>query len=95
MEETLCCTSRRMIQKLSIDLDLTANSNTQIDVILDELTGDIIKATGNGRLQIHVPYNGDMTMKGRYNIENGKYDFNFQSLVKKPFEFLPGAGNFL
>lgn len=81
--------------RLSIDLDLTANEKTQIDVILDELTGDIIKATGNGRLQIHVPANGDMTMKGRYNIAKGSYDFNFQSLVKKPFELLADAGNYI
>jgi hypothetical protein len=73
---------------LSIDLDLTANNQAEIDVILDALTGDIIKATGNGRLQIKVPANGDMTMKGRYNIENGRYDFNFQSFLHKPFNLI-------
>ncbi len=81
--------------KLSIDLDLTANNKAQIDVILDELTGDIIKATGNGRLRIKVPANGDISMTGRYNIEQGKYDFNFQSLVKKPFLLLPDANNYI
>lgn len=80
---------------LTIDLDVSANNNAQIDVILDELTGDIIKATGNGRLQIHVPATGDLTMKGRYDIEGGKYDFNFQSLVKKPFELLPGTNSYI
>ncbi len=80
---------------LTIDVDVTANNKAQIDVILDELTGDIIKATGNGRLQIHMPANGDMTMKGRYNIEGGKYDFNFQSLVKKPFELMQGANSYI
>ncbi len=76
---------------LSIDLDLTANNQAQIDVILDALTGDVIKATGDGRLQIKVPANGDMTMKGRYNIESGKYDFNFQSFLRKPFELIGGS----
>ena len=76
---------------LSIDLDLTANNQAQIDVILDALTGDVIKATGNGRLQIKVPATGDMTMKGRYNIENGRYDFNFQSFLRKPFDLMPGS----
>ena len=74
---------------LSVDLDLTANNQAQIDVILDPVTGDVIRATGNGRLQIKVPATGNMTMKGRYNIERGKYDFNFQSLLKRPFELLP------
>ncbi len=76
---------------LSIDLDLTANNQAQIDVILDALTGDVIKATGNGRLQIKVPATGDLTMKGRYNIENGRYDFNFQSFLRKPFDLIAGS----
>ena len=81
--------------KLNIDLDLTATNIAQIDVILDELTGDVIKATGNGRIQINIPDNGNMTMNGRYNIDRGSYDFNFQSFIRKPFELLPDAGNFI
>lgn len=80
---------------LSIDLDLTATNQAQIDVILDEVTGDVIKATGNGRLVIKVPAGGDMTMKGRYNIESGLYDFNFQSFLRKPFMLMGDAGSYI
>lgn len=81
--------------KLSIDLDLTANNLANIDVILDELTGDVIKATGNGRLFINIPASGDMTMKGRYNIESGTYRFNFQDFLRKPFILRPNAGSYI
>lgn len=81
--------------RLNIDLDLTANNKAQIDVILDELTGDVIQATGDGRIRINVPANGNMTMNGRYNIESGKYDFNFQAFLRKPFILRKGAGNFI
>jgi len=81
--------------KLTIDLDLTANNKAQIDVILDELTGDVISATGEGRLKIHVPANGNMTMNGRYNIESGRYNFNFQSFLRKPFDLKRDAGNYI
>jgi hypothetical protein len=37
---------------LNIDLTLTATNYVTISVILDELTGDVIEATGNGRLLI-------------------------------------------
>ncbi len=80
---------------LSVDLDITANNKVQIDVILDELTGDVIKAVGNGRMRIKAGSTEPLTMKGRYNIEKGKYDFNFQSLLKKPFELLENAGNYI
>jgi len=80
---------------LSVDLDLTANNLVAIDVILDELSGDVIKATGNGRLRIRVDAKDKLDMRGRYYIEQGKYDFNFQSLIRKPFELLPGSGNYI
>ncbi len=81
--------------KLSIDLDITANTNAQIDVILDQITGDVINATGNGRIRISIPANGNMTMNGRYDIENGKYNFNFQSFLRKPFVLKENAGNYI
>ena len=81
--------------KLNVDLDLTANNKARIEVILDELTGDVISATGNGRIKINVPANGDMTMSGRYNIESGNYNFNFQSFIRKPFELRENAGNYI
>ncbi len=81
--------------KLTIDLDLTTNNKAQIDVILDELTGDVISATGNGRIKINVPPNGNMTMNGRYNIESGRYNFNFQSFLRKPFDLKNDAGNYI
>ncbi|HYK47413.1 MAG TPA: translocation/assembly module TamB domain-containing protein [Parafilimonas sp.] len=80
---------------LNIDLTLTATNYVTISVILDELTGDVIEATGNGRLLIKVPAQGDITMNGRYNIDNGNYNFNFQSLVKKPFELLPEQNSYI
>ena len=81
--------------KFNIDLDLTANNHAQIDLILDPLTGDVITATGNGRLKINVPATGSMTMNGRYNIESGKYNFNFQSFIRKPFELRKDAGSYI
>ncbi|MDE1193085.1 MAG: translocation/assembly module TamB domain-containing protein [Arachidicoccus sp.] len=85
------------LQNANIDLqlNLTANNKATINVILDPLTGDAISATGNGSLKIHVPPTGDITMKGKYNIESGKYDFSFQSLIKKPFYFQDGDDNYI
>ncbi len=80
---------------LSVDLDLTANNKVSIDVILDDLTGDVIKAVGNGRLKIHAGTSDPLTIRGRYNIDSGNYDFNFQSFIRKPFILLADAGNYI
>lgn len=47
---------------LSVDLTITANNKAQIDVILDDLTGDVIKATGNGRLRIRAGSSEPLTI---------------------------------
>ena len=80
---------------LIIDLDLKANNFARIDVILDELTGDVIRATGDGNLKIHAGTREPLTMRGRYNIESGSYVFNFQSFIKKPFILKSGVGNYI
>ena len=80
---------------LLVDLDLTANNKAQIDVILDDVSGDIIKANGSGRLKIKSGTTEPLTIRGRYNIDRGNYDFSFQSLIKKPFELIPNKGNYI
>ncbi|RFM25568.1 translocation/assembly module TamB domain-containing protein [Deminuibacter soli] len=81
--------------KLSIDLDLAANRMAAINVILDDQTGEVIRARGAGRMSISIPATGNMTMKGRYNIERGSYNFNFQSIIRKPFTLDEGDGNYI
>ncbi len=79
---------------LTVDLDVTANSKVNIDVILDELTGDVVKARGSGRLRILAGSTIPLSIKGRYNIDFGRYDFNFQSFIRKPFDMLD-ADNYI
>lgn len=80
---------------LLTDIDITANNKVKIDVILDELSGDVIKATGDGRLKIRAGTTEPLTIKGRYNIDQGNYDFNFQSFIRKPFVLKSGSGNYI
>ncbi len=80
---------------LTVDLDITANNNVMIDVILDDLTGDVIKAVGNGELKIRAGTTEPLDIRGRYNIDYGSYVFNFQGFVRKPFVLLPDAGNYI
>lgn len=80
---------------LGVDLDITANNKVSIDVILDDLSGDVIKAVGNGRLRIHSGTSDPLTIRGRYNIDKGNYDFNFQSFIRKPFILLEDVGNYI
>ncbi len=80
---------------LSVTLDVTANNYINMYVILDELTGDVIQAVGHGNLKMKAASDGDFSITGRYDIDRGNYNFNFQSLLRKPFTLRPNAGNYI
>lgn len=74
-----------------VNMNLTANPSCQIDVILDESTGDIIKGQGNGSINIRVGNNEPLSIRGRYELTKGEYTFNFQTFLKKPFVLNRGS----
>lgn len=79
---------------LTVSLDITANNKATVYMIIDEMTGDIIQARGNGNLKMKVGTNENFTMNGRYEIESGYYNFNFQA-GRKTFKLMPDHNNYI
>lgn len=82
--------SARQETNIKVDIAITANPFAKIDVILDETTGDIIKAEGRGKLNISAGTNEPLTIRGRYDVTEGEYTFNFQTFLKTPFTLQKG-----
>ncbi|MGN6249273.1 MAG: translocation/assembly module TamB domain-containing protein [Ginsengibacter sp.] len=80
----------RQSTNIKVNMSLTANPLAKIDVILDETTGDVIKAQGSGKLNITAGTTEPLTIRGRYNVEQGEYTFNFQTFLKTPFTLQQG-----
>jgi hypothetical protein len=76
---------------ISVDMELTANPSCKIDVILDEVTGDVIKGQGNGLLKIKVGTKEPVSLSGRYDITEGEYKFIFQTFLQKYFTIKKGS----
>lgn len=83
------------ITNIIYDVDLTANSRVNVKVVLDELTGDEIKGKGNGTLKIRSGTSEPLSLRGRFDIDEGNYLFTFQSFFKKPFVLKKGENNFI
>ncbi|HEY1869736.1 MAG TPA: translocation/assembly module TamB domain-containing protein, partial [Chitinophagaceae bacterium] len=81
--------------KSTFDIDLTADPHTTVEVILDEVTGDVVKGRGRGTLSIHSATGEPLTLNGNYNIEDGSYLFTFQSFFKRPFQLRKEGNNFI
>ena len=74
-------------------MNLKANPACKIDIILDESTKDIIQGRGEGLLNIRVGTTEPLSIRGRYDITDGQYTFNFQTLFKKYFTIKRGSIN--
>ena len=82
--------SARTESNIKVDMELNANPYAKIDVILDEITGDVIKAQGSGKLNITVGSKEPLSIRGRYDVTAGQYTFNFQTFLKTPFNLQQG-----
>lgn len=80
---------------LTYDVRMTATPMLNMQVILDELTGDNIRGRGTGTLDIHSGTSAPLTISGRINIDEGNYLYTFQSVLKKPFILRKGANNYI
>ena len=81
--------------KMTFDIDLTADPHTTIEVILDEVTGDVVNAKGRGSLNIHSATGEPLSLNGNYDIQEGSYLFTFQSFFKRPFQLRKEGNNFI
>jgi hypothetical protein len=77
------------------DVEVTATPLVTVKVVLDELTGDEIKGRGTGTLKMRSGTSEPLSLRGRFDIEEGDYLFTFQSFFKKPFVLKKGETNYI
>jgi hypothetical protein len=80
---------------LTYDINLTANPLVNVEVILDEVTGDVIRGSGNGNLRLRAGTSEPLSIRGRFELEEGSYEYTFQSFFKKPFVLRKGGNNYI
>lgn len=86
---------KNTIANVKYDLDVTANPHVLMKFVLDDLTGDEIKGRGSGKLNLKAGTSDALELNGRFDIEEGEYNFTFQSFFKKPFIIRKGSENFI
>ena len=77
---------------MDINLALNVQPTTNVQLLIDPAMGDIIKARGEGMLNLHInPKTNIFEMYGDYTITDGSYRFNLMNLVSKPFTIENGS----
>lgn len=75
----------------SLDLNLEATPDAEVQLIFDEKSGDIIKARGEGNLNMKINSKGKFDMYGDYVLSTGDYLFTLENFVTKKFEIQKGS----
>ena len=76
----------------NISLQMRANPDAQINLIMDPVSGDRIRAYGNGHLRLdYGSANNDIRMYGTYTLSQGNYNFTLQDIIIKDFQIKPGS----
>ena len=79
------------ISGININMNISATQDALMNIILDQSSNDKISARGTGDLNFTMDKRGDMSLSGVYNLNEGKYDFNFQGILNKTFKIGPGS----
>lgn len=75
-----------------MNLQVDANPDADMILVMDPVGGDRIKARGNGNLRIeYTSADDDMRMFGTYTLSQGSYNFTLQDIIIKDFTIKPGS----
>lgn len=76
----------------NIDLRVSVNPDAQFILVMDPKAGDKIKARGTGAMRIgYGSANDELTMYGKYTLDEGHYNFTLQDIIIKDFIIRPGS----
>ena len=76
---------------LSLNFNLEITKDTEIEMVLDEVSGSKLKGSGTGDLKIEIDTNGKFNIFGDFIIDNGIYNFNFKDVINKEFLVTQGG----
>ncbi len=77
---------------MDITMALDVRPNAEVQLVIDPTVGDVIKARGEGLLNLRINPQADIfEMYGDYTIEKGSYLFTLQNVINKWFDIEPGS----
>jgi len=81
----------KSLEYFTTDIAIEATPDAKLELVLDEVLGDVIKAQGAGNLRLKLLEDESMELFGLYTVESGSYLFTLQNIINKPFTLVPGG----
>ncbi|MCF0178473.1 MAG: translocation/assembly module TamB domain-containing protein, partial [Bacteroidales bacterium] len=93
-DSLILATTKEVQQKassaLNVRLLLDVNQDSEINLEVNKSTGDVLKARGNGQVEISV-INNNFNIKGDYTVSEGSYRFGMLEIISRDFTLNPGG----
>jgi len=78
-------------KNLDLSFNLNVTPDAEIQIIFDSKIGDIIKARGEGNINMDINTQGKFNMFGEYRITEGDYLFTLKNIINKKFSIREGS----
>jgi hypothetical protein len=76
----------------NIDAQLRVGTNTELRLIVDQATDNVLVARGEADMNITLDSRKEgVEIRGDYQIAEGVYNFNFQNIISKQFDINQGS----
>ncbi|GGG26891.1 DUF490 domain-containing protein [Pontibacter amylolyticus] len=77
---------------INMNFDLDVTDDAYFEIIIDRQTGDVIRGSGSGQIQMTIDTRGEFNMFGNFVIANGAYNLNLlEGVVSREFRVTPGG----
>lgn len=76
---------------ISMNMNLQVDEQSEVQLILNKASGEVIKGTGNANLKLVINTLGTFEMYGIYEIADGEYNFVLQNLITRKFKVDKGG----
>jgi hypothetical protein len=77
-------------ERFDLDLQFETSNDITVNLIFDPVTGEILTAQGAGQMRITMQ-DQDVQIFGRYNINDGSYQFVTGEIISRRLELEPGG----
>jgi hypothetical protein len=81
----------KSLEYFTTDIAINATPEAQVELVLDEVLGDVIKARGTGNLRLKLLEDESLELYGLYTLQSGSYLFTLQNIINKQFEVVEGG----
>lgn len=77
--------------RITLKIQLDATPEGEVQMIVDPIGGDMVRASGNGNLKIDYDNYDGLKLYGNYEVEKGEYIFTLQQVIRKNFSIRRGG----